>query len=197
MNQKNKSTIKKYSNFFNIIFLLSLVILPANIKMYAQNELDVIRNSWIEHSDAPNSLYHYITGQAYDLLRKRADAVSAINSLTAWQERQKYIKETLLKIVGPFPEKSPLNAKILRTVEKDGYRIEHIVFESQPGFYVTSSMFIPAGLKRRSTAPAVIYVSGHSDTGYRSSVYLNICANLVMKGFIVFAFDPVGQGERL
>jgi len=32
---------------------------------------------------------------------------------------------------------------------------------------------------------------------HRSLVYLHVIANLVKKGFIVFAFDPVGLGERL
>ena len=145
----------------------------------------------------PNSLYHCLTGQAFNLLKERTDAVSGLNTLSGWQQRQDQIKETLLEIVGPFPEKTPLNAKTLRTIEKDGYRIEHIVYESQPGFYVTSSMFIPDGLRKKSKAPVVIYCSGHSDEGYRSAIYLHVIANLVKKGFIVFAFDPVGQGERL
>ncbi|HZK60627.1 MAG TPA: acetylxylan esterase, partial [Anaerovoracaceae bacterium] len=162
----------------------------------AQNELNVIRDNWLKYSDAPNSLYHYLTGQAYDLLKERSSAVSGLGSLSEWQQRQRWIKESLLDIVGPFPEKNPLNAKVLRVVEKDGYRIEHIVYESQPGFFVTSSLFVPGGLKKRTLAPAVIYCSGHSAEGYRSAVYLHIIVNLVKKGFIVFAFDPVGQGER-
>ncbi len=52
-------------------------------------------------------------------------------------------------------------------------------------------------MKRRDKAPAVIYCSGHSEEGYRSAVYQHVILNLVTKGFIVFAFDPVGQGERV
>jgi dienelactone hydrolase len=179
-------------------FLLSFSFLLTFQTVEAQdkNELNVIRNNWMLYSDAPNSLYHYLTGQAYELLRKRDDEVNAINSLAGWQARQDYIKKTLLDIVGPFPEKNPLNAKILRTVEKEYFRVEHIVFESQPGFFVTSSMFIPNSLKKRAKAPVIIYVSGHSDVGYRSDVYQRVILNLVKKNFIVFAFDPVGQGER-
>ena len=186
-----------YSSFFKNIFKISFVILLMTENANAQNELDVIRNNWIQYSDAPNSLYHYLTGQAYDLLAQRAGKTAGFSSLSNWQQRQKWLRETLLDIVGPFPEKTSLNAKIIRTIEKDGYKIEHIIYESQPGFYVTSSMFLPAGLKKGSKAPAVIYCSGHSAEGYRSAVYLHIIVNLVKKGFIVFAFDPVGQGERL
>lgn len=197
MRQLLHHVINKYSGLFKIIFTLSWIMLLANERMNAQNELDVIRNNWLQYSDAPNSLYHHLTGQAFNLLKERTDAVSRLNTLSDWQQRQNWVKKTLLDIVGLFPEKTPLNAKTQRIIEKDGYRIEHIVYESHPGFFVTSSMFIPGGLKKKSKAPVVIYCSGHSEEGYRSAIYLHVIANLVKKGFIVFAFDPVGQGERL
>ncbi len=87
--------------------------------------------------------------------------------------------------------------KLSRTIESDSFRVEHIIFESQPGFFVTSSLFIPGTLKKNRKAPVVIYCSGHAEDGYRGAVYQHVILNLVRKGFIVFAFDPVGQGERL
>ena len=184
-----------------VIIAFSLTLLLMNDSLNAQdsegNELDVIRNNWLQYSDAPNSLYHYLSDQAIELLKKRDNDISKISTLPEWQQKQLWIKETLLDVVGPFPEKTPLNAKITQIVYKDDFRVEHIVFESQPGFYVTSSLFIPVGLKKRSKAPVVIYCSGHTVEGYRSEVYQHVILNLVKKGFIVFAFDPVGQGERL
>lgn len=189
--------VNKCMSFSKMFCSLSVILLLANAKTNAQNELDVIRNNWILYSDAANSLYHHLTGEAYVLLAKRSSEVAAINSLSDWQKRQELIRKTLNEVVGPFPEKTPLNAKITRTINKEGFRVEHIVYESQPGFYVTSSMFIPSGLKRNGKAPVVIYCSGHSNDGYRSAAYQQIILNLVKKNFIVFAFDPVGQGERL
>ena len=187
------------TKFYLIVRLIFLIffLTTFNGKTNAQDDFDVIKNKWLEYSDAPNSLYHYLTGQCYDLLDKRDKIISEINNLTAWQERQKFIRETFMDIVGPFPEKTPLNAKIVRTIDKGSFKVEHIIFESVPGFYVTSSLYIPGGLKRRSRTPAIIYCSGHSAEGYRSTVYQHVILNLVTKGFIVFAFDPVGQGERL
>jgi hypothetical protein len=184
---------------YRIIRLIFLVFILSTFinKINAQKELDVIKDNWLEYSDAPNALYHCLADQCFDLLDKREIGISKINTLAGWQERQKYIRETLTDIVGPFPEKTPLNAKILKTVDKGSYKVEHIIYESQPGFYVTSSLYIPGNLKRRTKAPAVIYCSGHSAEGYRSAVYQNVILNLVTKGFVVFAFDPVGQGERL
>ena len=102
-----------------------------------------------------------------------------------------------MDVMGPFPERTPLNAKVIRTLDKGDYKVEHIIFESQPGFYVTSSLFLPKSIKRNDKAPVILYCSGHANEGYRSKVYQHVILNLVRKGFIVFAFDPVGQGERL
>jgi hypothetical protein len=108
---------KKYSSLIRPLFLITLVITLTIGRVIAQNELDVIRNNWLQYSDAPNSLYHHLAGQAYVLLAQRAGKVAKLNSLSEWQQRQKWIRETLLDIVGPFPEKTPLNAKITRIVE--------------------------------------------------------------------------------
>lgn len=180
-----------------LCLLITFIILIPYVKVSGQNELDVVKNNWLHYSDVQNSLYHYLADQAIDILEKRSEEVSRINSLSGWQARQKYIRETLNEITGPFPEKTPLNAKIIRTVEKENFHVEHIIFESQPGFYVTSSLYIPKELPKRAKAPAIIYCSGHTEEGYRSVGYQHVILNLVHKGFIVFAFDPVGQGERL
>jgi cephalosporin-C deacetylase-like acetyl esterase len=176
---------------------LLLSFLATNVN--AQDDLNVIsgKNQWLHFTDSRNSLYNHLASEAFDILAERGKKVQAINSRGGWEERQQWIRKTLDKAVGPFPQKTPLNAKTTRTVEKDFYIVEHIVYESQPAFYVTSSLFIPKSLKKKERAPAIIYCSGHSEEGYRSKVYQHVILNLVKKGFVVFAFDPVGQGERL
>ncbi len=163
----------------------------------AQDELNIINSKWLEYSDSQNALYHHLTGRLYKYLDKREELVSGLKSADSWKQRQGFIKETLFDITGPFPEKTPLNPVVVSTFKRDGYTIENIIFESQPGFYVTSSLFRPAALKKGIRYPAIIYCSGHSEEGYRSAIYQHVIINLVKKGFLVFAFDPVGQGERL
>jgi dienelactone hydrolase len=93
-----------------------------------------------------------------------------------------------------LPRNNPLNAKITGTIEKENYTVEKIIYESQPQLYVTACMFIPK--KRKKKTPAIIYCSGHTDLAFRSATYQNVILNLVDKGFIVLAIDPIGQGER-
>lgn len=181
--------------FFTVIASLMLFVSIAK----AQKEFDGLRgtHNWIGFSDAPNSLYHHIAAQAYDYLKKRSEKIAAINKFSEWQEHQQWAIKTLQEAVGDFPAKTPLNARIVRSFAKDGYRLENIIYESQPGYHVTSSLYTPQRSKKNSKLPAIIYCSGHSDAGYRSKGYQNEIINLVKKGFIVFAFDPMGQGERL
>jgi hypothetical protein len=185
----NRRSSLSYSRMF-LVLAVTLCTFPFSANAQ-RGELDIIKGL-MTYSDAPNSLYHHFAKTAFGHLDNRARNMANIKSLDDWKNRQNLVRQTLKEIIGKFPEKTPLNAKITGIRKKDGYRIENIIFESQPGFYVTSSLFIP---ENSSKAPAVIYCSGHSETGYRS--YQNILVNLVKKGFVVFAFDPLGQGERL
>ena len=131
------------------IFLLLVCVLITD-KVYSQEDLDVIKNKWLEFSDAQNALYHYFSDEAYDLLSQRSKTISGYNDLSDWKQRQAMIKETLNDIIGPFPARTPLNALITKTLTKDKFRVEHVIFESQPGFYVSSSLFIPARSEKRN-----------------------------------------------
>jgi dienelactone hydrolase len=185
----------KYSNSFKIIFTLLLTILLASGRLNAQNELDVLRNNWIQYSDAPNSLYHFLAGEAFEMLESRAGKIAQIRTKDDLLQRQAEVRKILWETIGTFPEKTPLNAKITGTFTKNGYRVENVIYESLPGFYVTASLFIPDKIKK--PAPAILFCSGHSTGVYRLPNYQLPLLNLVKKGFIVLAIDPIGQGERL
>ena len=185
---------------FTFTFCVLLMLSGFNLKAQVEN-LRVIwlphYQQWLSFSDSRNSLYNHLIDESAVLLDKRNTVINQITSLSQWQQRQKTVKALLQELAGPFSEKTPLNAKIIRVIHKEGFRVEHIIFESQPGFYVTSSLFIPAGLNKKSKAPAILYCSGHTENAYRAKGYQHVILNLVKKGFIVFAFDHTGQGERL
>ncbi len=85
----------------------------------------------------------------------------------------------------------PQTAHILDMGE---YTIESILFRSRPHTYVTASLYIPKGITL--PGPAVLFVCGHSSEGRMDEDYQRVCYTLVKAGMIVFAIDPLGQGER-
>lgn len=154
-----------------------------------------VLDPWSYYSDAPNAFYRSFTDEALPKLAERKAAVAKLATRADWAAYRTSVRRNLAGLVGPFPEKTPLNARITGVVRKDGYRIEKVIYESQPGFHVTAALFIPDHL--RGKAPAILYCSGHSDGGFRSPAYQGMSVNLAKKGFVVLAFDPIGQGERL
>ena len=164
-------------------------------RLAAQEENLSVVQDWMHYTDASNALYRHLSSQGFQHLSARAQAIAALETKRQWRQRQENVRSTLLDIVGPFPEKTPLNAQVVGSFKKEDYRVEHLVYESRPNFYVTASLFIPDGLQE--PAPAILYCSGHTQEGYRSQTYQHVILNLVKKGFVVLAFDPVSQGERL
>ncbi len=92
-------------------------------------------------------------------------------------------------------KKLRLNPKITGTIKKDGYRVDKIVFEAMPGYYVTGCIYVPDGIKGK--IPAILNVCGHNPDAFRMAIYQVINYNLVKKGMIVFAIDPPGQAEHV
>jgi dienelactone hydrolase len=188
--------IKNYSGFLTKVFV-ALILLSLINPIYAQqqNNLNVITNHWLAYSDAPNSLYHYLTGEAYQMLDERSEKLKQIHTVDGWRKYQANMRQTLWNSIGPFGKKTSLNAKTTSVIKKDGYRIENVIYESLPSFYVTASLFIPDHIVK--PAPAILFCTGHSGIAYRRELYQLPLLNLVKKGFVVLAFDPIGQGERL
>ena len=150
---------------------------------------------WIRWNNPGSLLINHLTKQAMDYYEIRDREIAKLKTRSEWTKRQNLVKDKLMEIVGPFPEKTPLNPRITGTIKKEGYRIDKIVYEPMPGYYVTGCLYVPEGIKGK--APAILNVIGHNQEAFRAPLYQVINYNLVKKGMIVFAIDPPGQGEHV
>src|SRR5690606_10957080 len=100
-------------------------------------------------------------------------------------------------IGGLPPGDTPLNARVTGTIEREGYTVEKVLLESQPGFIVTAALFLPASGEYEPPYPAVLVACGHSHEGKAYEAYQRGCALLALNGVAAMIFDPVDQGERL
>ncbi|WP_353718852.1 acetylxylan esterase [Dyadobacter sp. 676] len=180
---------------YNIRILANCCFLGLSNNLFAQEDLSVY-GYWKYHQPAASQLfYKSLSERAFGQLGKRETAVSSLTTKAQWRKRQADVRAKLARAVGPFPEKTPLNPVITGTLKKDGFSVEKLYFESRPCYHVTAAMFLPDS--RQEKAPAIIFCSGHSENGFRSEAYQRLILNYVKKGFIVLAFDPIGQGERI
>jgi dienelactone hydrolase len=139
--------------------------------------------------------------QEYFVQRVRAIEQTALKRKAALKTKadaEAYVRHVKAKIrncFGPMPEKTPLNARVTGKVERDSYHIEKVIFESRPGLLVTGNLYVPKG--RKLPLPGVVGSCGHSTNGKAGDTYQSFAQGLARQGYVVFLFDPIGQGERL
>jgi cephalosporin-C deacetylase-like acetyl esterase len=144
--------------------------------------------------DYSRDLVNYLVRITADARERRQRIVRGIITKDQVIDRQKTIvKEVWAMLGGPF-ERSPLNARTMGEIRRPGYRIENVVFESRPKLYVTANLYVPDRPGRR---PGILGPLGHSLTGKAWHTYQKLFANLARKGYVVLAYDPFGQGERI
>ncbi len=109
----------------------------------------------------------------------------------AFQEK---VRRAVRASFGPLPKRTPLMPKVTGRIERPGFVIEKLVFNSRPGCLVTANLYLPRGVQER--APAVLVPCGHAEEGKGYSLYQELCQRLVSCGFVVLIYDPFDQGER-
>lgn len=140
-------------------------------------------------------LTHYLDSLAAGFDADRASSVASIQTRAQAEARQATVRKQILSLLGTLPERTPLNAKILGETQADGFRIEKVLFESQPGFLVTALLYLPDGQPAGKKLPAILVAPGHGPAG-KASDY-RTAALFAHNGFVVLSYDPIGQGERL
>lgn len=115
-----------------------------------------------------------------------------------WLAQRKIIRKKLLEYLNPLLEiakKTPLNAKVTGIVEREGYRIEKVLSQSLPNFYITASVYIPSNISL--PVPAILCPHGHWPKGrYDAKVQIR-CIGLALRGYIALSLDMVGYNERM
>ncbi len=140
-------------------------------------------------------LSDFLTARQKRLLDQSDEARAELSSTEQVKEYARRMRETFLEKLGGIPARDcPLDAKTTKVLRQDGYTLESIVYKARRGVYVTASLYLPDDLP--TPAPAVLYLSGHTAEGRMSRRYQEVCQILAHAGLIVFAPDPVGQGER-
>lgn len=139
------------------------------------------------------------------------------STLQAWEERASEVRQRVLVATGlwPLPEKTPLQAKVWGHVERDGFTVEKVAFQSVPGHFVTGLLFRPRG--KQGPFPGVLSPHGHGgrlqDHGDRIRQLivegrerfegsgrfpkLARCAQLARMGCVTFIYDMIGYADSV
>lgn len=136
----------------------------------------------------------------------------------AWEARANELRRRVRIATGiwPLPERTPLNAVIHGKVNRPGFIVEKVYFESMPNHFVTGLLFRPDDGKQNVKRPAVLCPHGHGgrlqDYGESNMAALiesgaekhaksgrfpklARCAQLARMGCVCFIFDMLGYAD--
>jgi dienelactone hydrolase len=142
------------------------------------------------------------------------------SSKEAWATRAEEVRRRVLVSQGlwPAPSKKPLAPVIHGTIERDGYTVSKVFFESLPGFFVTGNLYRPTNVTGR--VPGVLFAHGHwkdarlaeqpteplrreialgeerFEEGGRSR-FQSLCVQLARMGCVVWQWDMLGDSDAI
>lgn len=146
------------------------------------------------YREYPKILPDHLRGLAGAAYRKRNAALLQVTNPAAAKERARWCRRTFWDLIGGEPDRTPLNSRITGSFEREGYKVEKVVYESRPGLHIPGNLYIPSN--RKPPFPGVLFQLGHSVIGKSEPVYQKCCQGLARLGYLVLAFDTMGQGER-
>ncbi len=144
--------------------------------------------------DARRGLSENLARRLNDLAVKWDAARAAITTAAAMEERNRFVRESVRRMLNVPPTAAPVRAKVTATQERAGYRIENVMFESCAGLWVTGNLYVPTGVP--GPFPGVISPCGHYELARMYADYQFAYIDMARAGFVVLAYDPTGQGER-
>ena len=148
-----------------------------------------------DYHNVDNQLKEFVYKRSNDAFEKGDTVRDAITNIRELDKHRSFMREKFIEAIGGLPSSdTPLNPRVTGIIECEGFRIEKIIFESRPGIFITSNLYIPDGIKARQGA--VLFLCGHHEQAKHANEYQVVCQYLVKAGLVVLAQDPVGQGER-
>ncbi len=148
----------------------------------------------IRYREYARCLPDYLAGVAADAYARRNARIAALDTAAAIREYQAWARRTFQQLAGTLPERTPLHLRTTGSLDRHQYSVDKIVYESRPGLFVTANLYLPKS--GTPPYPGVLFQMGHSANGKSYALYQRCCQGLVQLGYVVLAFDPIGQGER-
>ena len=172
--------------------LLAVGCLLALVSSAVAEDLTVL-SSEIDGIPPKEMMHAYLTrlvGESLDRRDGEYEKLQTPEQLAAHQEK---MRQFFVAQLGGFPERTPLNARVVEKRDRDGYRIEKVIYESRPRHYVTAVLYLPDA---QPPYPGVLVPCGHSGNGKASEVYQLACILIAKNGMAALCYDPIDQGER-
>ena len=141
-----------------------------------------------------DQMQHYYGNLIRECVARRQRELAAVDTPEKARDYVRFARERIRNAFGPLPERRVADVAVAGVIERDGVRMEKVLFECAPGFHMTGIFYRP--LRLETPAPGVLTLLGHNDNGKVALNQQQCCVGLARRGAVVFTIDPFGQGER-
>ena len=138
-------------------------------------------------------LHAYLMTRVRQSLDRRDAAYETLKTPAQIKAYQSRMRQFFFDQVGELPPRTPLHARVVGQLTQDGYRVEKVLFESQPHFFVTALLYLP---DCKPPYPGVLVPCGHSANGKARDLYQRAPILIAKNGMAALCYDPIDQGER-
>lgn len=176
--------------------LFGLMAFIVCFPVFGLEDLRVLPES-LDGVPAREMMKEYLLSHIADAWEQWKVAYEARTTPEAIAEYQQRLHKTFIDAIGGLPERTPLNPQVVGVIERDGYRVERILFESRPRFYVSAALFLPDPSRYAPPYPGVLVPCGHAKPAKAHIEYQSVGALLALNGMAALVYDPIDQGERM
>jgi dienelactone hydrolase len=144
--------------------------------------------------DVADQLSRYLRAGASDGFAAEREEKRSIDSRREFEARRERVRTDFTAAIGGLPDR-PADPSVERrgVLEREGYAVELVTFESRPDFHVTANCYVPDD---EGPHPGVLFLCGHVDAAKADPWNQRAAIELALNGFVVLVLDPLCQGER-
>ena len=188
---EHRLEVRDTGDGFEVVDAVLLTTDPA----YDPGAVDRVEDALHHGFDDADPAGDVIAACAASAEAAHAQIASHQGTLEDWSNERGRLSLLLWRALGfdPPPPRTPLRARTVGAIARDGYRVERVVFESRVGFPVTANVYVPDGA---GPFPAVLCPVGHWGLSKAQPQVQARCIGFAKQGFLALTYDPFGQGER-
>ena len=136
----------------------------------------------------------YLYDRTLKILEDEKHDWDQVKTVDDWQRFRDPRLAAYRDALGKFPPRCPLQTRVISEFKGEGYRRQNIIYQSQPGFWVTANLYMPP--EGKHPGPGIVIL--HSLHGPKTQFELQDMGIIWARaGCAVLVMDEIGYGDRI
>jgi len=159
------------------------------VPLFAQSDLELMQKPILSAGEARSMMFSFV--------ERNLAPVELPSTLEGWEAKRPSLLKQIQKVIGleKLEERGPIKWFSKGLLDREGYTIEKIIYETYPGMMVPALVYTPKGVT--VPVPAMVNIPGHVYCEGKAHVDAQArSVNLVRRGVVVITYDYLMTFER-